>query len=199
MVDIVINEDLINHVNEYDAILISTNCYQSMRNGFQYEVIKQYPHVLEWNYTTKYGDSNKLGTILECKEEDKPLFILMFNTFLYNYRRNDDDFFDYDSLVNCIKLLNILYNGKHLASTMIGCSEYDGNADKNEVLKIINEHVTDFDLTIYDYKQESYTRIRQRDYMINLKKRYARNKQNNRNRRKNKKKKGIQQGNSKNP
>lgn len=192
MIDIVINENLMNHIGEYDAILISTNCYQSMRNGFQYEVIKKYPHILEWNYKTKYGDENKLGTIVECNEKDKPLFILMFNTFLYKYRKDDKDFFNYESLEKCLKLLNILYKGKHLATTMVGCSEYDGNADKDKILEIFNKYVTDFNLTIFDYKQESFERINAREYITSLKKRYARNKQKFRLQGENKKKKRMQ-------
>ena len=38
MVDIVINESPISHIDEYDAIIVSTNCYKTMRNGFQLEM-----------------------------------------------------------------------------------------------------------------------------------------------------------------
>ena len=176
MVDIVINEDLINHINEYDAILISTNCYQSMRNGFQFEVSSKYPFIIERNYETKYGDENKLGTIMECKEKDSPLFILMFNTLLYNYRGDSEDFFNYESLERCLRLINILYSGKKLATTMIGCTHFDGNADKNRILEIINRNVTKFNLTIYDYTQRKHREIKRKEYVISLKKRYEKNK-----------------------
>ena len=175
MVDIVINENIIKHVCEYDATIIPTNCYQVMSNGFQYEIRKLYPFVLDCNYQTKYGDINKLGTIVET--ESSPKFILAFTTFGYNFKGNNNDFFDYNALEKCLKLINILYKGKCLATTMIGCSEFDGNANKERVLEIINKNVKDFDLTIYDYKQESHAKLNQREYLKNLKKRYARNKQ----------------------
>lgn len=186
MVDIVINENIVKHVCEYDAIIIATNCYQVMRNGFQFEINKLYPFILEYNYKTKYGDINKLGTIVET--DSKPIFILAFTTFGYNFKGNDKDFFDYNAFEKCLKLINILYKGKHLATTMIGCSEFDGNADEERILNIINKNVKDFDLTIYKYKQESHAKINQREYLIQLKKRYARNKQKSELERKNKKK-----------
>jgi hypothetical protein len=177
MIDIVINESLINHVNEYDGVLVSTNCYQVMRNGFQFEVAKHFPYVKEMNYQTNYGDITKLGTILECKENNQPLFILLFTTFGYNFKGNDKDFFDYDALVKCLKLINILYKGSHLATTMLGCTCFDGNADKNKIIEIVNNEVKDFDLTIYDYRQESHRTFKRREYFESLKKRYEKNKE----------------------
>ena len=175
MVDIVIDENIIKHVSEYDAIIVPTNCYQSMTNGFQYEVRLKYPYVLKQNFQTKYGDKDKLGQILECREESKPLFILIFTTFGYNFKGNNDDFFDYDALEKCLRFINILYKGKHLATTMIGCSKFDGNADKNRVLTMVNSLITDCNLTIYDYKQESQKTIRQKEYFKKLKERDKKN------------------------
>jgi hypothetical protein len=176
MIDIVINEPLIGHVNEYDAVIVGTNCYQVMRNGFQNEVAENYPYVREVNYGTKYGDINKLGEIIECKKEGCQTFILAFLTFGYNFKGSNMDFFDYDALVKCIKLINILYSGKRLATTMVGCTEYDGNADKNKVLRILNEYVTDFDLTIYDYRQESHKIMKLKEYITKRKKENAKRK-----------------------
>ena len=177
MIDIVINENPINHISEYDGAIVSTNCYQSMRNGFQLDVVKRYPYVLSYNYSSKYGDNQKLGTIIECKEDNKPLFILAFTTFGYNFKGNDVDFFDYNALVKCLKLINILYRGKKLCTTMIGCCEFDGNADMDRILDIINNEVKDFDLTIYDYKQLPFREANMIEYKKNLKKRYAKNKE----------------------
>jgi hypothetical protein len=172
MVDIVINEPLIKHVNEYDGIIIGTNCYQSMRNGFQFEASEKYPYIQEYNYKTRYGDKDKLGEIVECKKDNYPLFILAFITFGYNFKGNNIDFFDYDALAKSLKLINILYSRKSLATTMIGCSEFDGNADRERILSILNKYVTDFNLTLYDYKQESHKTIKQKEYLQKRKKEY---------------------------
>jgi hypothetical protein len=177
MVDIVIDENPLKHVKEYDGILVGTNCYQVMRNGFQKEVVSSYPYVIECNYRTKYGDSSKLGDIVECKKENQPLFILMFTTFGYNFKGCNSDFFDYEALAKCLKVVNILYKGYKFASCMIGCSEFDGNADKNRILDIVNNEVKDFDLTLYDYKQISHSKLNQKEYFKSLKQRYAKNKE----------------------
>ena len=191
MIDIVINESPIRHIGEYDAILVPTNCYQTMRNGFQYEVSRKYPHVLEWNYRTKYGDPSKLGDILECKEEGKPLFVLMFTTFGYNFKGIERDYFDYDALEKCLKLVNILYEGRHLATTMIGCTSFEGNADKEMILDIVNKQITNLDLTMYDYRQEPGDTIRQREYTNSRKRLYEEKKKSGQLARKVRKKKRL--------
>lgn len=61
----------------------------------------------------------------------------------------------YDSLENCLKLVNVLYKGKHLASTLLGSSRFDGNGDKDKIKEIIERCLTDLDLTIYEYEQKS--------------------------------------------
>ena len=161
MIDIVENEDLIYHINEYDGIIIGTNCYQVMRHGFQYDVSRNYPYVLEANYNSKYGDINKLGTIIECKEDKQPLFILAFISFGFNFKGGDTEFLDYQALQNCLRLLNLTHSGSHYAMTFIGSTPYDGNGNKDKILKIINSTVKSFDLTIYDYYQTSHnTKIR---------------------------------------
>lgn len=177
MVDIVEGTNPIGYIHLYDGVILGTNCYQVMRNGFQFELARKYPYVKEFNFKTKYGDAKKLGTVVECKDKDNPLILLCFVTFGYNFKGNDDDFFDYESLEKCLKIINILYKGKHFLTTMIGCSKFDGNANKEKILDIINNEVKDFNLTIYDYNQESNFTLNKREYFKNLKRRYERNKE----------------------
>jgi len=177
MVDIVLDENPLRRVDEYDGLLVGTNCYQAMRNGFQREVAKKYPSVVEWNYRTKYGDPSKLGTIVECKDDNIPLFILMFTTFGFNFKGDDKDFFDYEALAKCLRMVNILYSGKSFATNMIGCSEFDGNADRDRILDVVNQEAVDFNLTLYDYRQLTNKSLNQNDYIKKLKGRYARNKE----------------------
>lgn len=165
MIDIIIDEPLIKHIDDFDGILIGTNCYQVMRNGFQYEVTKKYPQIKELNYSTKYGDKSKLGDIAVI---DK--FYLMFVSFGYNFKGKDEPFIDYDALTKCLRLINLTCKGKHFATTMIGCTRFDGNADKQKVLDIINKEITNLDLSIFDYRQESGNTYHQRKYLQSKKK-----------------------------
>lgn len=156
MIDIIKNEDLYNHLNEYDAVLIGTNTYQVMSNGIQLQLMLNYPYVYEQNLKTKYADRRKIGTLCECKKEGEPTICLCFIAKGYNFRSDlESDYLSYDGLENCLKLVNVLYKGKHLASYLLGSSEFDGNGDRERIMNIFNDNIKDLDLTIYDYKQKS--------------------------------------------
>ena len=156
MIDIIRDEDLYNHLNEYDAILIGTNTYQVMSNGIQLQLMLNYPYVYEENLKTKYADRRKIGTLCECKKEGEPTICLCFIAKGYNFRSDlESDYLSYEGLENCLKLVNVLYKGKHLASYLLGSSEFDGNGDRERIMNIFKDNIKDLDLTIYDYKQKS--------------------------------------------
>ena len=163
----IINDEISNHLDEYDVILVGTNCYQVLRNGFQYEIAKKYPHVKELNNQTKYGDISKVGTILECG--GTPSITLLYISFGYNFKGNDKEYIDYDGLIRCLKLCNLLYKGKKVATTLLGCTHYDGNGNQDKVISAINTIITNFNLDIYDYNQVSH-QIHKRIEFAELKK-----------------------------
>lgn len=156
MINVIKDEDIYNHLNEYDIILVGTNVYCTMSHGIQLKVMLNYPYVYEKNLETKYGDINKMGTILECKSENEPTFCLCFITKGYNFRPDlEKDYLSYDALENALKLVNIKYKGKKIACPLLGSSRFDGNGDKNRIYDIFNECLTDVNATIYDYFQKS--------------------------------------------
>ena len=155
MINIIKDVDLRENLDGYDAILIGTNTYCTMSHGMQLYVMLNYPYVYEKNLETKYADPEKLGTIIECKSENEPTFCLCFITNSYNFRPYDiKDFLSYESLEKCLKLVNILYKGKKVATTLMGASKFDGNGDREKIFEIFNSTITDVDLTIYDYYQK---------------------------------------------
>ena len=159
MIEIIKDIDIVNHFSEYDAILIGTNIYQQMANGVQLAVMLDYPYAYNKNLDTKYGDPKKLGTILECKEDGEPTFCLCF-ICKGNFRPDlCKDFLSYESLEKCLQLVNILYKGKRVATTLLGASRFDGNGDREKILDIFNRTIKDIDLTIYDYHQKSRDEI----------------------------------------
>lgn len=168
MLDIIEGEPLIGHEKDYDAIVVGTNCYLSLRNGFQREVAMAYPYVEEENMKTKYADPDKVGTIVECKRDGMPTFILAYITFGFNFKGGKTMYIDYYALEKCLKLINILYSGKSIATTMIGTTEFDGNGDKAKVLEILNKYSKGINITIFDYKQESHGKIHQKGYRRSL-------------------------------
>lgn len=156
MIKVIKDVDLFDHVSEYEAVLIGTNTYCTMSQGIQLKVMLNYHYAYEKNLETKYGDKNKLGTLLECKSEGEPTFCLCFITSGYNFRPDlSSDYLDYESLEKCLKLVNVLYKGKKIATTLLGSSRFDGNGDRKRIEEIFNSTIKDVDLTIYDYFQKS--------------------------------------------
>lgn len=155
MIKIIKNIDLFDNVKDYDIVLVGTNIYCNLSQGFQRKVMLNYPYVQEMNMSTKYADKKKLGTILECKKEDNPTFLLLYITE-GNFRPDlKKDTLSYESLEKCIKLINILYKGMNIACPFLGSSRFDGNGDKDKILKIIENNSKNVNITIFDYEQKS--------------------------------------------
>jgi len=155
MIKILKGDDIYNHINDYDVILIGTNIYSNMSQGFQRKIMLNYPYVFDINMSTKYGDKKKMGTILECRKEGKPTFVLMF-ICEGNFRPDlKNDYLSYESLEKCMKYVNILYKGKKIACPFLGTSKFDGNGDKDKVLEILSENSSGIDLSVFDYEQLS--------------------------------------------
>ena len=169
MLNLIKDISLTDKLYDYDIILVGTNCYQVMRNGFQYDIAKEFPYVKRMNNQTKYGDPSKVGTIVECG--GTPSITLMYISFGYNFKGNDNEYLDYDGLERCLKLCGLLYKGKKVATTMLGCTFYDGNGKKDKVLDILERTMKNVQLDVYDYQQESYREIKRREF-TELKKQY---------------------------
>lgn len=156
MINIIKDEDIMNHINEYDMVLIGTNVYCTLSQGVQREIALNYPYVRELNLSTKYGDISKMGTLIECEKENEPLILLLFICRGYPCKKvHGDDYLSYESLEKCLRLVNIMYKGKNIACPLLGCSRFDGNGDKEKVLKIFQDTLKDVDVTIYDYHQKT--------------------------------------------
>ena len=156
MINIIENEDIMNHINEFDVILIGTNVYCTLSQGVQREVSLNYPYVRDVNLKTKYGDISKLGTFVECSALNEPLILLLYICRGYPCKKvHGDDYLSYESLEKCLRLINIIYKGKHIGCPLLGCSRFDGNGNKEKVLEIFSTTLTDVDVTIYDYYQKT--------------------------------------------
>lgn len=156
MINIIKDVDIYDHFSEYDAILIGTNLYCTMSQGVQLKVMLNYPYAYNKNLETKYGDKDKLGTVLECKSDGEPTFCLCFITKGYNFRPDlESDYLSYEALEKCLNLVNILYKGKNIACPLLGSSRFDGNGDKEKIYEIFNKTLTDVNITIFDYFQKS--------------------------------------------
>ena len=149
----VLAKDLIEDIEKYDVILIGTNCYCTMNNGFQGKIRKKYNFVYDLNLSTKYGDKNKLGKRVTTKNT-KPIFSLCFITLGYSFRPDLNKYYlDYKALENCIKTANNEFQGLKVATTVMGSEEFDGNGDRHKINKILKENSDKIDLYVYTKKQ----------------------------------------------
>jgi hypothetical protein len=154
MLTIVKDVDLINDIEKYDIILVGTNTYQIMGNGFQKKVRMKYPETYKLNLTTKYGDKSKVGTRVTTSTDNKPRFSLCFVTNGCNFRPDlSPDYLDYQGLEKCLKTANNEFQNLNVATTVIGCSKWDGNGDRDKVLKLISNNCNKINLFVYDYEQ----------------------------------------------
>lgn len=158
MITIIKDIPLINDVFNYDVILVGTSILNSLGNGFQHQVKINFPIVDKINKTTNYGDNRKLGTVKVI--DSTPIFCLCY---INKSKRRPDlipDYLNYEALENCLKLINENFKGKKIASTIMGLSDYEGNGDRNRIMKIFTEHTPDIDIYLYDYTQTDYEQER---------------------------------------
>lgn len=145
--------DLINETEKYEVILIGTNVYCTLGNGFQHKIKKKYPHVDEVNMRMSYGDSRRLGTRLNVECNDITFSLCYITGYPFYNNPPKKEYLDYGALENCLKTADIEFEGKKVATTLIGTSRFDGNADRGKVIELLNSSIKRMDLTIYDYFQ----------------------------------------------
>jgi hypothetical protein len=158
MITIIKDIPLINDIFKYDVILVGTSINNALGNGFQRQVRINFPIVDEVNKSTNYGDIRKLGTVKVVGTT--PIFCLCY---INKSKRRPDlypDYLDYDSLEKCLNLINENFKDKRVASTIIGLSDYEGNGDKEKIMKIIEANSNNLDMYLYDYQQLDYEQER---------------------------------------
>lgn len=157
MINYIKDEDLIGHIkDDYDYIIVPTNCYCRMSNGFSRKIKMLYPEVYQEDLGTKYGDESKLGDIIKVKENEGPNFLIAYINKGYNFRPDlKSDYLEYNSLETIMKRINIEYKGAKIASPYIGCNKFDGNGDRDKVKDILERNNKNISLYIYDYVQKS--------------------------------------------
>lgn len=149
MITIIKDKDPIWEVNDYDVVLVGTNIYSMLTNGFQSKIASMFPDVDVANTLTKYGDSNKLGKRLTLYDL-KPIISLMY---ICGYPHSKRQFAYYAAIEQCLATADAEFKGKRVMTTLLGTTRFDGNGERDVVMKIIEENTKNLDLFIYDYEQ----------------------------------------------
>jgi hypothetical protein len=148
MINIIKDKDAIWETDKYDVILVGTSIYCMLTNGFQSKLRIKYPYIEDINNSTNYGDLRKLGKRMTI--QGNPIISLMY---IAKYPHSKREFVDYDALEHALATANAEFRGKKVMTTMLGCSKFDGNGDRDKVLEIMERNATNIDLYVYDYPQ----------------------------------------------
>lgn len=150
MINFAKNKDLIWETDNYDVILVGTSIYCMLSNGFQGKMNLKYPFLEEENNKTSYGNLNKLGTRITIERENSPIISLMY---ICKHPHKTREFISYDALERCLRTAMAEFKGKKIATTLLGCSVFDGNGDRDKILGIMENCTKGYSLDVYDYKQ----------------------------------------------
>ena len=150
------NIDLKEECQNYDVLLVGTNLYGRLTNGWQLDAKLLYPIIHKINLETRYGDIEKLGKVIKIEQKDKPTVCLLYITKGYNFRPDlQKDYLEYDALERCLRYINIVFKGKNIACPILGYSKFEGNGNKEKIIKLFENILTDVNVTLYDYEQIS--------------------------------------------
>lgn len=152
-VTIVKDKFLIEDIKKYTIVLVPMSANNSMNSGFAYEIGLNFPLIREKVQTTPYGDRRKFGTVSVFKDDGITFCICFMHT---GGQSKQVEYVKYDSLANCLDLININFKGKTVASPILGSTKYDGRGDKEKIINIFKEHCTDIDLILYDYEERNF-------------------------------------------
>ena len=153
-IEMIHNKPLIEDIFEYDLIIVGTGIYNTLGNGFQYDIKINFPNVNKIIKETPYGDKRKLGTVTIVN--DKPIFCLGFR-HKGGFRKDlQTEYLDYNALTNVLSLIDENFENKKIATTLIGSSKFDGNGDKDKILGIFQQLSDKNMYYLYDYEQRDY-------------------------------------------
>ena len=156
-IHIITEKPLIEDVFDYDIILIGTGIHNALGNGFQYDIKINFPIVEQEVKKTPYADSRKLGTVTVINH--KPIFCVGF-IHQGGYRKDIKlDYLNYDALKEVLLLIDNNFENKKIATSLIGCSQFDGNGNKEIVLNFFKELSDKNEYFIYDYEQRDYREV----------------------------------------
>lgn len=121
---------------QFDVIGHGCNCFHTFGAGIAKSFKEEFPTSFEADKTSKYGDTNKLGTWTSTTvsvENNKPLVILnLYTQFSYGLGK---DHFSYQTFVPLLEEIKRQYNNAYIGLPLIGCNRAGGNI--NQILKDI--------------------------------------------------------------
>lgn len=135
--------------SEEDVILHQVNCRGKMNSGVAKQVREKYPWVYGAykNIYNKRGGEYLFGRILRVFIDERRSVVNIFSQKDYGY--DGAQYTDYEALRQCLVTINKECYGRSIAIPYrMGCCR--GGGDWAVVSKMIEETLTDCDVTIYE-------------------------------------------------
>lgn len=151
MVTIIKDRQLIYDLTDYDVVLVAGNIYNKVGNGFSRQLHTAYPEITKVLRSTPYGDKKKLGTVSVV--ETFPIICICFMTCGRFRPDKNPDSVDYEALARCLRLVAENFKGKKVVSTIMGHSIFEGNGDKERLIKMFRDSFVNRNMTLYDFEQ----------------------------------------------
>lgn len=139
-----------------DAILHQVNCQGVMGSGVAKQVRDRYPWVFaeyrdkcsQFRMLPSIKTSDLLGYVQAIYINESQMIVNLFAQDQFGY--DGRCYTDYDSMRRCLQAVGILFARKTVAIPyLMGC--HRGGGDWEIVYKMIEETLTDCDVTLYKY------------------------------------------------
>lgn len=132
---------------KFDLISHGCNCKKTMGAGIAKLIATTYP--LAYEVDKQYNAT--MGDISICRDYDTIIVNSYTQLFPGGVGYGPDSIMSrYDALISCMRKINDEFKGSHIGLPLIGCGI--AGLDWNVVKGIIQQQLTDLDITIVLYK-----------------------------------------------
>ena len=150
-----IQKNLINHIYDYEVVLVGTGIYNALGNGFQRDMRLVHPAIDKANKTTLYGDKRKLGNVTVVKDGGIIICLCYVNRGRFRPDLNPE-YLDYNAVRRCLELIKDTFGDKKICSTLLGCDFYEGDGNESKLKEIFEDVFTDSNIDVYLFPQDDY-------------------------------------------
>lgn len=151
-----IEGDLLDESYNFNVIIHGCNCFNTIGSGVAKALADKYPEVRQADNLTEKGSEEKLGTISVAAVTlgENPLFIVNAYT-QYNYGRQKNQYVSYDAIKSSLEQVkNVILKGNNYKVGMPKIGAKRGGGDWNVIKKIIENTLSDYDVTVVIYDKD---------------------------------------------